>query len=542
VKTYGIYLAYPPRLSLEAQGLGRHLVAFLDQARNRKEVRFVIACPSWMRAPFFKLLHDSGIPSKTFEIIGPEAKPLLLSSYEAVLKYRSRRRRKGLLFRLAVAARAFQQRAIARLERITVTSRNPLVFATIVVLAGLGILAAASVYLVIRPVMLLLRAFSETFSKVRRKVSGITGPILRVPQSSEAIVGLYRLMEEAEAEILLDQINQRKDILAWYCPTAFWPHFNLINAPRLACVPDVVLSDFPVAFAAINGDRLLEVFKSVETTINGGDNFVTYSEQTKKRTLIDGYHVSPNAITVVPHGANRLEKLIFVSGFPDNEAATVALCQNLVRRALNKASDILNAANVNVDDAKFIFYASQFRPNKNLISLLRAYEFLLRRRFVGRKLILTGNPDTLPEVANFISEHNLQGDVICLHGLSERELAACYRLADLAVNPSLSEGGCPFTLTEALSVGTPVVMARIAVTEEVVTDFDLQKLMLFDPYDWEDMAERIEWALENRDVLLRRQLELYEKLSQRSWETVVGEYIAILDRISSPTPRMRKNS
>ncbi|MFD2884495.1 glycosyltransferase [Pseudomonas lini] len=70
----------------------------------------------------------------------------------------------------------------------------------------------------------------------------------------------------------------------------------------------------------------------------------------------------------------------------------------------------------------------------------------------------------------FISEHGLQNDVLCLYGLSIQELAACYKLADLAVNPSLSEGGCPFTFTEALSVGTPVVMARIAVTEEILVD------------------------------------------------------------------------
>ena len=124
--------------------------------------------------------------------------------------------------------------------------------------------------------------------------------------------------------------------------------------------------------------------------------------------------------------------------------------------------------------------------------------------------------------------------MLCLHGLSTQQLAACYRLADLAVNPSLSEGGCPFTLTEALSVGTPVVMARIAVTEEVVTDPELQGLMLFDPYDWEDMAARIEWALQNRQRLLERQLKLYERLAERSWKTVVNEYVAILERISTP--------
>jgi hypothetical protein len=77
-------------------------------------------------------------------------------------------------------------------------------------------------------------------------------------------------------------------------------------------------------------------------------------------------------------------------------------------------------------------------------------------------------------------------------------------------------------------------MARIAVTEEVVTDPELQSLMLFDAFDWEDMANRIEWALRNKETLLDHQLKLYAKLSQRTWRNVVDEHIAILDRISSP--------
>jgi glycosyltransferase involved in cell wall biosynthesis len=78
-------------------------------------------------------------------------------------------------------------------------------------------------------------------------------------------------------------------------------------------------------------------------------------------------------------------------------------------------------------------------------------------------------------------------------------------------------------------------MARIAVTKEVVTDPELQELMLFDPYDWEDMAARIEWALQNKETLLGHQLKLYERLAERSWRTVVHEHVAILDRISSPS-------
>jgi glycosyltransferase involved in cell wall biosynthesis len=127
----------------------------------------------------------------------------------------------------------------------------------------------------------------------------------------------------------------------------------------------------------------------------------------------------------------------------------------------------------------------------------------------------------------------LSQDVLFLRNLPLQQLAACYRLARLAVNPSLSEGGFPFTFTEALSVGTPVVMARIPVTEGVVTDPDLQSMMLFDPYDWQDMAKRIEWALENGATLLSKQRSLYDRLAQRTWRHVVDDHIEILDRIAA---------
>ncbi|MGQ9557259.1 MAG: glycosyltransferase, partial [Desulfurispora sp.] len=179
------------------------------------------------------------------------------------------------------------------------------------------------------------------------------------------------------------------------------------------------------------------------------------------------------------------------------------------------------------------FYASQFRPNKNVVNLLRAYNYLLKQRYIKQKLILTGNPSVLPEIERFISEHNLENDVLCLHGLTAQELAACYYLADLAVNPSLFEGGVPFTFAEAVSVGTPVVMARIPVTEEILSDPELSTETLFNPFDWRDMAAKIEWALENRHLLYAKQRKFYDEvLAKRTWAEVVDEYIEILDRIA----------
>lgn len=535
MKTYGIYLAYPPELDLRAEGLGRYLAEFLKEAKDCSDAKFVIACPSWMRKSLRHFFEAVGISPAAFEIIGPEDEPTLLKAYQFNRGYKPRTRCRSRIFQLLRFVKGQFKRCLARIEVLLVTTRSDLLLVSLALLALPFALMAL-------PALALASSSSAVWTGLsgrlrrthlfRRYSEGILNTSMK-PEANSTIARLYSFMEDAEAKLLLEHINCRKDISAWYSPTCFWPHFNQIEAPRLSCVPDILLADSPVGFSCVGGDRFLQTYGSIEATIEGGDHFVTYSEHIKYRTLVERYRVSPESIEVVSHGANRLDGLITVSGFPDNEASTRAFCVSLFQGALCKAMGEQPASHFDSGDVKFIFYASQFRPNKNVITLLRAYEYLLKRRYFGHKLVLTGNPNSAPEIAQFIHDHNLQNDVLCLHRLSAQELAACYRLADLAANPSLSEGGCPFTLTEALSVGTPVVMARIAVTREVVTDAELQGLMLFDPYDWEDMAARMEWALQNRDELLGRQLKLYDRLAERSWRTVVHEYIAILNRISS---------
>jgi hypothetical protein len=61
----------------------------------------------------------------------------------------------------------------------------------------------------------------------------------------------------------------------------------------------------------------------------------------------------------------------------------------------------------------------------------------------------------------------------------------------------------------------------------------MQSLMLFDPYDWQGLARRIEWALENRAMLLSRQRLLFDQLARRTWRRVVDDHIELLERIAA---------
>ena len=48
------------------------------------------------------------------------------------------------------------------------------------------------------------------------KYSKAIGGLIMTPQGSSTLVRLYRIMEEAEAKLLLKHINSRKDVSAWY--------------------------------------------------------------------------------------------------------------------------------------------------------------------------------------------------------------------------------------------------------------------------------------------------------------------------------------
>lgn len=549
MKRYGIYLAYPPTADLRDQGLGRHLAMLLKGADKLDDVCFVITCPSWSRETLKALFESEQVSVDRFEIVSPNGKPYVLRCFELLRSlYTKARKGPTVLVRAVEAGQAFIASLGRRIGSRLVSIHGPgplmlflgealavtLLLLCVLLLASPGILIVG----VVRGMLGAARLFGRRMRGRWSLLSSRVGSVLRQPHGDGWVLQLYDEMLRAETRRMHRMIDGLSGIRAWYCPTAFWPSFNEIKGARLMCVPDVVLADFPGGFAMIGGDRYLSIFETVGRAIRGGEHFATYSNAVKWDTLVDRYAIPASSVAVIPHAPSNLGQYVVVSGFPDREATSRHYCQTLLRQAFGRSTNGQYAAGFVNGDVKFLFYASQLRPNKNVLLLLRAYEYLLRKRHFGHKLLLTGKPADMPDIKRFVVEHRLENDVLFLHGLSVSELAACYKLADLGVNPSLSEGGCPFTFSEALSVGTPVVMARIPVTEEVLTDPDLQRITFFDPYDWQDCAERIEWGIRNREELLSTQFSCYEQLSKRTWADVAREYVDVLDAISVTPDRI----
>jgi glycosyltransferase involved in cell wall biosynthesis len=104
---------------------------------------------------------------------------------------------------------------------------------------------------------------------------------------------------------------------------------------------------------------------------------------------------------------------------------------------------------------RFLLAVGTIERRKNLLLALRALEGL-----PGVPLVAVGRPTPYAEeLVSFARSRGLSDRVRLLSGVSTPDLAAMYRLATLALYPSLLEGfGIP--IVEALFSGTPVVTTR----------------------------------------------------------------------------------
>jgi glycosyltransferase involved in cell wall biosynthesis len=110
---------------------------------------------------------------------------------------------------------------------------------------------------------------------------------------------------------------------------------------------------------------------------------------------------------------------------------------------------------------RFVLAVGTIERRKNLLVVLEALTGL-----PGVPLLAVGRPTPYLDLLRaYARDHGLEGRVRFLSGLPTADVAALYRLATVAVYPSLLEGfGLP--VLEALASGTPVVTTRGGCFEE----------------------------------------------------------------------------
>jgi glycosyltransferase involved in cell wall biosynthesis len=121
----------------------------------------------------------------------------------------------------------------------------------------------------------------------------------------------------------------------------------------------------------------------------------------------------------------------------------------------------------------FLLCVAQHRRNKNIATLIRAFDRLMRSGEIEprSKLVVVGIPG--PESGNIqrlVADCGLSGNVQFLQGLTEPALQWCYRHCAALVAPSLTEGfGLP--VAEGLLAGCPVICSDIPAHREIADGY-----------------------------------------------------------------------
>jgi glycosyltransferase involved in cell wall biosynthesis len=167
---------------------------------------------------------------------------------------------------------------------------------------------------------------------------------------------------------------------------------------------------------------------------------------------------------------------------------------------------------------RFVLYAGNIKPHKNVERLVEAFARLRQRSgFDDVKLLIIGDEASrYGSLRRSVEAAGVRQDVRFFGFVPERTLAALYRLASVFAFPSLYEGfGLP--PLEAMACGTPVLTSRLSSLPEVVGDAAL----LVDPYDVDDIASGLARILEDAELRARLVVAGRQRAQHFSWERSV---------------------
>lgn len=519
VKRFGIFLGYGAHQPIRNEGLGRVLGFIIGGALERDDLRPTVACLAEFKPRVEELLQDHLIDVARVDWITTDEPPTENarrtkqpeSRLNWIITGKMRKPQDDsylreleptnlpLVARLRARRRHAREYAKLRRARKTFSGYLRMAWGYICFLAWelLEIAASACGVFCSKPNSTSLATTSEL-----------------APQSPIHL----------ELEQLVCHINACEDIDAWLIPTLFWPEASGITRAKIVVCPDIVLHEFPSYFM---DPTLNQIYSNLLQCVRMADRLICYSQHVKENHAVRTVGFRPERIEVIRHGKVDLSPQL---SFENRQLSMVERREVAVESMrVAQATAMSHSAywqEFNFDNTPYVVYTSQARPYKNILSLVKAIEHLSRRRHQDVRLVLTCNLANAPELQQYIEDRRLESIVMPLHNISSKTLAAVNALATIAVNPSLFEGGFPFTFSEAFSVGTPSLMSRIPVVEEVVTDEALRNMMLFDPYDLSSMIERIEWGLTNRQLLFQRQQELYDSLP--TWKDSANRYVETL--------------
>jgi glycosyltransferase involved in cell wall biosynthesis len=165
-------------------------------------------------------------------------------------------------------------------------------------------------------------------------------------------------------------------------------------------------------------------------------------------------------------------------------------------------------------DDNFLLFVGTIEPRKNLLTLLRSFETVLRNTTLRPQLVIAGEEGWLTdELFDYVKLRDFGDRVRWTGYVSDDDLCALYSTCRAFIYPSIYEGfGLP--PLEAMACGAPVISSSIPSITEVLGDAAL----LVAPTDAEALTKSIIALWENKEERQRLSEAGPARAAEFSWE------------------------
>jgi glycosyltransferase involved in cell wall biosynthesis len=343
-------------------------------------------------------------------------------------------------------------------------------------------------------------------------------------------VGMDTSTEPAAVRELAAFANAEVPVDGWLVLFPFLTGATLLSARYAVILPDAIPFSYPVSWSpdywgATGGWPLWRQWTA--RVIAKADTVITFSEHVKGEIAQRLFGLPAHRIMVAPHAQPDLRP--HLSFLPPDGNRTI-LSRNTAATLLRNhagARGWRHLTDFPFEHIDYVVVSTQDRQTKNVVAVVDAVAQLLRREALSLKLLMT-TPIHVGATWTFlpgrIASDGLDLDVLSLPDLPRDVHAALYHGAAVAVHASFYEGGqAPFPFHEAVSLGTPCLIASGPHTEEFLGTADPQDFV-FDPYDPLSLAIAIHAILSNRAAALSRQRAFIAAMPARGWGDVAADY------------------
>ena len=172
---------------------------------------------------------------------------------------------------------------------------------------------------------------------------------------------------------------------------------------------------------------------------------------------------------------------------------------------------------------KIILYVGRLHFIKGVKYLIEAMR-IINKKLPNTKLLLIGDGKERKSLEKMVEEFGLNQCITFVGLVSNEDVPKYMAASDIFVLPSLSEG-FPGVILEAMASGLPIVTTKIKGLPEIVCDGINGYLV--NPKNPREIAEKIQYLVNNTEVMNRISKNNTRDIMQYKWENVVERLEAI---------------